>query len=54
MIITRLGVIGLSIYVVYLGLKCPCDKLMDCSVPQFHGSLLAMEILLFLERFVLK
>lgn len=35
---SRIAVIGLSAYILYLGVKCPCENIMSCSLQQFGGA----------------
>ena len=45
--ITRIGVIGLSAYMFYLAVKCPCEKIMDCSKFEFEAATIGIHLLFF-------
>jgi len=45
----RAAIIGLTFFIVYLELKCPCARLMECSLGKFAAAGTAIGLLMLYE-----
>jgi hypothetical protein len=45
----RVAIIGLTAYILFLELKCPCPKMMECSIKQLVAATGAIGLLMMYE-----
>ena len=49
--LTRVAVIGVTGYILYLELKCPCENIMACSLKNFSIALISLGGLVAFQNF---